>query len=116
MPANFLHLGLIHDALPHARIIHLQRNPRDTCLSIYFQHFKTGLDYANDLEDLTNYYLEYLRLMEHWHDVLPESVLLDVPYEGLVGAKKLGAAECWSSSGCRGMRPASTSIAPNAES
>jgi hypothetical protein len=91
MPANFLHLGLIHDALPHARIIHLQRNPRDTCLSIYFQHFKTGLDYANDLEDLTNYYLEYLRLMEHWHDVLPESVLLDVPYEGLVGTQ-----ETWS--------------------
>lgn len=84
MPANFLHLGLIHDALPHARIIHLQRNPRDTCLSIYFQHFKTGLDYANDLEDLTNYYLEYQRLMAHWHDVLPESALLDVPYEGLV--------------------------------
>lgn len=88
MPANFLHLGLIHDALPHARIIHLQRNPRDTCLSIYFQHFKTGLDYANDLEDLTHYYLEYLRLMEHWHDVLPESVLLNVPYEGLVGAQE----------------------------
>ena len=90
MPANFLHLGLIHDALPHARFIHLQRNPRDTCLSIYFQHFKTGLDYANDLEDLTNYYFEYLRLMEHWRDVLPH-VLLDVPYEGLVGTQ-----ETWS--------------------
>jgi tetratricopeptide (TPR) repeat protein len=88
MPANFLHLGLIHDALPHARIIHLQRNPKDTCLSIFFQHFKTGIDYANDLEDLTNYYLEYLRLMAHWHDVLPESVLLDVPYEGLVEAQE----------------------------
>jgi tetratricopeptide (TPR) repeat protein len=88
MPANFLHLGLIHDALPNARIIHLQRNPRDTCLSIYFQHFKTGLAYANDLEDLTSYYLEYLRLMKHWRKVLPASALLDVPYEGLVATQE----------------------------
>jgi tetratricopeptide (TPR) repeat protein len=84
MPANFLHLGLIHDALPNARIIHLQRNPRDTCLSIYFQHFKTGLAYANDLEDLRNYYSEYLRLMEHWRSVLPADFLMDVSYEDLV--------------------------------
>lgn len=88
MPANFLHLGLIHDALPNARIIHLQRNARDTCLSIYFQHFKTGLAYANDLEDLTNYYLEYRRLMEHWRNVLPASVLLEVSYEDLVATQE----------------------------
>ncbi len=84
MPANFMFLGLIHDALPHARIIHLRRSPRDTCLSVYFQHFKTNLSYANDLEDLAAYYLEYLRLMDHWRSVLPANILLDVPYEGLV--------------------------------
>lgn len=88
MPANFLHLGLIHDALPNARIIHLQRNARDTCLSIYFQHFKTGLAYANDLEDLTSYYLEYLRLMDHWRKILPPSILLDVSYEDLVASQE----------------------------
>jgi tetratricopeptide (TPR) repeat protein len=84
MPSNFLHLGLIHEALPNARIIHLRRNARDTCLSIYFQHFKTGLAYANDLEDLTSYYLDYLRLVEHWRTVLPTSALLEVSYEDLV--------------------------------
>jgi len=84
MPANFMSLGLIHDALPHARIIHLRRSPRDTCLSIYFQHFKTSLSYANDLEDLASYYVEYLRLMDHWRSVLPANILLDVAYEGLV--------------------------------
>lgn len=88
MPANFLHLGLIHDVLPNARIIHLQRNARDTCLSIYFQHFKTGLAYANDLEDLTSYYLEYLRLMEHWRKILPPSIFLDVSYEDLVSTQE----------------------------
>ncbi|HUE09824.1 MAG TPA: tetratricopeptide repeat protein [Steroidobacteraceae bacterium] len=84
MPANFLSLGLIHAALPNARIIHMRRNPIDTCLSIYFQHFKTGHAYANDLTDLEHYYTEYLRVMEHWGRTLPAEAMLDVPYEDLV--------------------------------
>jgi len=84
MPGNFLHLGLIHAAFPHARIIHMQRNPIDTCLSIYFQHFNTAHAYANDLEDILHYYGEYSRLMTHWREVLPEGAILHVPYEGLV--------------------------------
>jgi tetratricopeptide (TPR) repeat protein len=84
MPANFLSLGLIHEALPNARIIHMRRNPIDTCLSIYFQHFKGAHSYADDLDDLVHYYSEYSRLMKHWRDVLPEDVMLDVPYESLV--------------------------------
>jgi tetratricopeptide (TPR) repeat protein len=84
MPANFMSLGLIHAALPNARVIHLRRNPLDTCLSIYFQHFKTSHAYANDLEDLAIYYLEYLRLTQHWDTTLPAGTVLDVPYEGLV--------------------------------
>ena len=84
MPANFLRLGLIHEALPNARIIHMRRNPIDTCLSIYFQHFKSGHSYANDLDDLAHYYREYLRLMKHWKAALPAGAILDVSYEGLV--------------------------------
>lgn len=84
MPANFLQLGLIHAALPAARIIHVQRDPLDTCLSIYFQDFSATLSYANDLSDLAHYYAEYLRLMQHWRSVLPVEAMLDVPYEHLV--------------------------------
>ena len=84
MPGNFLHLGLIHRALPSARIIHMRRNPIDTCLSIYFQNFGPVHSYANDLKDLAHYYGEYLRLMEHWRVNLPPNAILDVPYEGLV--------------------------------
>jgi tetratricopeptide (TPR) repeat protein len=84
MPTNFLQLGLIHAALPHARVIHLRRNPIDTCLSIYFQHFRGVHSYANDLEDLAHYYGEYVRVMNHWHASLPTEAILDVPYEGLV--------------------------------
>ncbi len=91
MPANFLALGLIHASLPNARIIHMRRNPIDTCLSIYFQHFETGISYANDLQDLAHYYTEYLRLMRHWRITLPEDAILHVPYEGLVEGQ-----EAWS--------------------
>jgi len=84
MPANFLHLGLIHAKFPNARIIHMQRNPIDTCLSIYFQHFNTTHVYANDLGDLAHYYAEYFRAMEHWRATLPAHSMLHVPYEALV--------------------------------
>ena len=84
MPANFTSLGLIHAALPNAHIIHLRRNPIDTCLSIYFQHFKGSHAYANDLQALALYYREYERLMQHWHGTLPVGTILDVPYEALV--------------------------------
>jgi hypothetical protein len=76
--------GLIHAALPNAHIIHMRRNPIDTCLSIYFQNFSIAYAYANDFEDLAHYYSEYLRLMAHWHAVLPEGTILDVSYEELV--------------------------------
>ena len=84
LPGNFMHLGLIHAAFPNARILHMQRNPIDTCLSIHFQDLRTEHTYANDLEDLAHYYRGYLRLMAHWRAMLPAQVFLDVPYEKLV--------------------------------
>ena len=84
MPANFMNLGLMHAALPEARIIHVRRHPIDTCLSIYFQNFSTALPYANDLEDLAHYYAEYLRMFAHWRAVLPADRLLDIQYEALI--------------------------------
>jgi hypothetical protein len=84
MPANFRCLGLIHAALPNARIIHVQRNPVDTCLSIYFQHFESYHNYANDLENLAHFYRQYRRLMSHWTSVLPRKSILHLSYEALV--------------------------------
>ena len=85
LPANFLHAGLVHAALPRARIIHMQRHPFDTCLSIYFQNFFNIGAYAHDLGDLAHFYGEYVRITDHWRAVLPASALLEVPYEGLIG-------------------------------
>ncbi len=84
MPGNFLHIGVIHATLPEARIIHLSRDPIDTCLSIYFQNFGATHPYANDLNDLAQYYRQYRRIMAHWRETLPPNAILDVPYEGLV--------------------------------
>lgn len=84
MPANFMSLGLIHAALPDAKIIHMQRNPIDTCLSIYFQFFNSKHPYSYDLEDLAHYFMEYQSLMEHWQATLPGAAILHVPYEGLI--------------------------------
>lgn len=83
-PENYLYLGLIHSAFPHARIIHMMRNPIDTCLSIYFQNFNVLYSYASSLDDLARYYRQYHRTMKHWRSVLPSYVLLEVPYEELV--------------------------------
>jgi tetratricopeptide (TPR) repeat protein len=84
MPANFLYAGLIHAAFPRARIIHMRRQPLDTCVSVYFQNFFNVSAYANDLESLAHYYGEYLRICAYWRSVLPGTALLEVPYEGLI--------------------------------
>jgi tetratricopeptide (TPR) repeat protein len=88
-PTNFFAVGLIHAAFPQARIIHMQRNPLDTCLSIYFQHLEAANTYAHDLADLADYHRQYRRLMDHWRKVLPSHILLDVPYEELVATPQL---------------------------
>jgi len=84
LPTNFFFLGLIRAVLPRARIIHMERDPRDTCLSIYFQQFEAANTYTNDLQDLAHYFGEYQRLMRHWSATLPQDAMLHVPYERLV--------------------------------
>ncbi len=86
MPFNFLWLGLVHLLFPNARIVHCRRNPIDTCLSIYATQFIQTWGYASDRGDLAFYYRQYLRLMEHWREVLPPDRLLDVDYEDTTSA------------------------------
>lgn len=83
MPLNFLYLGLIHRALPRARIVHLRRHPMDTCYAIYKTLFADAYPFSYSLEELGQYYLAYDRLMAHWESVLP-GVIHTVYYEQLV--------------------------------
>lgn len=84
MPGNYMWLGLIHVVFPNARIIHLRRNPVDTCLSIYFQDFDVRHRYASDLDDLVHYYRQYHRMMAHWRELLPKDRFFEVSYEDLI--------------------------------
>ena len=87
MPLNALYAGLIHQALPNARIVCLRRDPMDVCLSNYRQLFATGFSYYNyayDLEDVARYYVAFDRLMAHWRAVLPADRFLEVGYEDVV--------------------------------
>jgi tetratricopeptide (TPR) repeat protein len=83
MPHNFYLLGLIELLFPQARVIHCQRDPMDTCLSIYFQSFLDAHTYARDLFSLGTHYHQYQRLMEHWQNTLSLPIL-NLQYEGLV--------------------------------
>jgi len=84
LPGNFLFLGLIHLILPNARIIHMVRDPYDTCFSIYTTLFANLHHYAYDLRELGQFYRLYADLMKHWDQVLPGKIYHQ-RYEELVG-------------------------------
>jgi tetratricopeptide (TPR) repeat protein len=85
LPANFAHLGFACLAVPNLRIVHVRRDPLDTCLSCFSKLFAEGqLHFAYDLGELGRYYRAYARLMAHWRAVLPPGVMLELQYEELV--------------------------------
>jgi len=84
LPDNFLRIGLIRMALPEARIIHVRRDPVDTCLSCFSKLFTSQLHFLYDLAELGRYYRAYEKLMEHWRRVLAPGVMLEVRYEDVV--------------------------------
>jgi len=81
---NFRIAGLIHLALPQARIIHIRRNPIDTCVSCFSKQFADDLPYTYGLRELGRYYRAYESLMAHWRGVLPAHVMLEVQYEEVI--------------------------------
>ncbi len=84
MPGNFRYLGLIAMALPGAKIIHVKRDPADTCLSCFATLFRGAQPYSYDLAELGRYYRGYERLMAHWRSALPAGMMTEVAYEDLV--------------------------------
>jgi tetratricopeptide (TPR) repeat protein len=83
-PENSQMLGLIHVLLPKAKVIHMSRNPVDTCLSIYMTPFDRPAPFAHDKENIMFAYRQQEALMNHWRAVLPDGAFLDVSYEELV--------------------------------
>lgn len=75
MPNNFFHIGLIKLILPNAKVIDARRNPMACCFSGYKQLFGEGQEFSYGLSQVGDYYREYVRLMDHWDEVLPGFVL-----------------------------------------
>lgn len=84
MPGNYSLLGLIHVCFPDAPIIHVRRDPRDTCLSCFATPFSEGNAFSADLADAGHYYRLYERLMQHWRETLGPGRIIEVEYEKLV--------------------------------
>ena len=83
MPVNFLYAGFIRAMFPKARIIHIHRNPMDTCISIFTNKFSKAYNYARSLESLGFYYRLYDGLMAHWRQAMTGSYM-EIRYEELV--------------------------------
>jgi len=83
MPANFRYIGFILSAFPEAKIVHLKRDARATCWSIYKYYFDSrGNGFSFDQEDLAKYYGLYLEMMVFWHELFPNKIY-DICYEDL---------------------------------
>jgi tetratricopeptide (TPR) repeat protein len=84
-PLNYLSIGVIHRALPGARIIHVRRTPLDTCYAIYKFLFNDAYPWSYDLEEIVRYYIAYRGLMDHWRSILPAGRIIEIAYEDVVG-------------------------------
>lgn len=91
LPMNFWNVGFIARALPQARILHMVRDPVDTCFSNLRTLFAGVANYSYTQAELAGFYTQYRRLMDHWHSVLPGRVL-DVAYSELVNHPEAVAA------------------------
>jgi tetratricopeptide (TPR) repeat protein len=81
---SFAYIGLMKLAMPEARFVVVRRDPRDNLLSIYKNVFPEGTHlYAYSVEDLAEYYRQFLRLVDFWREVVPDW-FYEVHYEDLV--------------------------------
>lgn len=75
--------GLLGKALPHARFLHLVREPMDVCFSNLRAMLGDTFPFAYDMEAMAAHYANYRKLMDHWHAAMPGRIL-DVSYADLV--------------------------------
>ncbi|KAF1717657.1 sulfotransferase family protein [Pseudoxanthomonas yeongjuensis] len=92
LPANFVHAGYIVRALPQARILHMVREPMDTCFSNLKELFANAYPHSYDQAEMAGHFLRYRQLMAHWHRQYPGRIL-DVRYDALVAEPERVARE-----------------------
>lgn len=84
MPENFKLVGLAAVLMPNLKVVHVRRDPRDVCFSIWKLQFDNeGHAYGNRFEDLAQYYRVHEELIAHWKALFP-GLIHTVLYEDLV--------------------------------
>tara|TARA_Y100000590_G_scaffold465617_1_gene638402 strand:+ start:988 stop:2553 length:1566 start_codon:yes stop_codon:yes gene_type:complete len=84
LPNNFQSIGFIKLILPNSKIIHCNRNPKDTIFSIFKHHFPGGkINFAYNLDETVQYYNLYNDLMKYWNKLFPEFIY-NIDYEKLI--------------------------------
>ena len=84
MPGNYVFLNLLRTLVPSLRILHMRRNPQDTCFSCYTTGFRVSHEFSYDLTTLGQQYRIYETTLALWRRHLPPALFLDVDYETLV--------------------------------
>jgi hypothetical protein len=82
-PGNYHLLGLLRVLFPLGRIVHVQRDPMDTCFSILQYPFDDRSPHTSDIPLLAYSYSRYVRLMRKWEELFAGE-FFTVRYEELV--------------------------------
>ena len=83
-PLNFRYFDILFEIMPTARVLHVTRDGRDSCLSCYFQLFEhADTAFSNKLEDLIEFYSGYRRMMARWEKLYSDRIYR-VNYDDLV--------------------------------
>jgi hypothetical protein len=92
LPGNYVNVPLILAALPSARIVHLVREPMDTCFASFKQLFADAYPHSYEQAEMARHFVRYHRLMAHWRAEFPRR-FLDVSYEAFVSDLESGARQ-----------------------
>lgn len=82
LPSNFFNVGYICRALPHSRILHMVRDPVETCFSNLRENFSGANPYSYEQAELAHFHGQYKKLMQYFSSRYAD-MILDVDYSRL---------------------------------
>ena len=88
LPGNSFYVHAIAAALPEARIVHVVRDPLDTCFAIWADLFGSIYPYAYDQEAIAAHYVRYAGWMRRCESALPKRIF-PLRYEQMVSVPAL---------------------------
>jgi hypothetical protein len=97
-PFNFRFVGMILQALPQARIVHVHKQPLEACLGTFRHLFASVAPWSCTLGEVAGYYRLYNSMMLHWQQQYPDQILT-LDYEHIVREPKQAAERLYSHCG-----------------